>query len=138
MIGVVVISHGPMAHATVESAKFFMGEIEQITSLELKMEDNPEDFGASIKEACSSVDTGDGVIIVADLFGGTPCNQTTYLLSENTHVVAGLSLAMLLELLSSRLCGNVNIEQIVETAKTGIVYINKFYQETQGDDDFDE
>lgn len=138
MIGVVVISHGPMAHATVESAKFFMGEIEQITSLELKMEDNPEDFGESIKEACTSVDTGEGVIIVADLFGGTPCNQATYLLSEKTHVVAGLSLAMLLELLSARLCGNVNIERIVETAKTGIVYVNKFYQEAQCDDDYDE
>ena len=135
MVGIVVISHGPFAHAIVESAKFFLGEIKQIRSVELKMEDDPSCFKKKIKEACQSVDFGDGAVILADLFGGTPCNQAALLMNEKIHVLSGCNLSMLLEICTMRLNKELDLDALVHIVKDGICHINRYYEEEVMDDD---
>lgn len=126
MIEIIVISHGPMAHAIIESAEFFLGKINHITWLELAANDNPEDFGVKIQERCQQLNCKDGVIILADLFGGTPCNQACLMMKENLHVISGLNLSMLLEICMIREQSELNLDALVATVREGICYMNHY------------
>jgi len=126
MIGIVLISHGNMAVGMMDSAKLFFGdEIEQLTYVSLKMEDNPDDFQASLAKAIDEVDSGEGVIVLADLMGGTPGNRAAYLLNEKVQVITGMNLTLFLELLGRRLSGAVDIDELMQIGRDGIVSLNK-------------
>lgn len=129
MVGILTIAHGPIAYSIIASAKLFLKDIEQINYVELTMEENPLDFNEKIKVACQSVDTGEGVIILADLLGGTPCNQASLLMNDNLHIISGLNLPMLLEVCTMRLNSEVHLDKLVSTVKDGICHINNFYIE---------
>lgn len=134
MLGIVLISHGKMAEGMLDSAKLFFGEsIEQLKVLSLGTDDT-EDFREQLAEAINEVDTGDGVVILADLFGGTPCNKTAFFIGDKVNVVSGMNLPMLVELLGARMCGNVNINSIVEAGEKGIVYLNQIKTEDLDED----
>jgi len=125
MLGIVLISHGGMAEGMVDSAKLFFGDtIEQLAFVSLKMEDNPDDFQVSLTEAIKEVDTGEGVIVLADLLGGTPSNRAAYVASENVQVITGMNLTIFLELLGLRLSGAVDVNKLIETGQSGIVSLN--------------
>ena len=126
MIGIIVISHGPMAHAIVESAEFFLGKIDRIVSLELAADDDPDDFGKKIQESCQQLNCKDGVVILADLFGGTPCNQACLMMKEDLHVISGMNLSMLLEICMMREQSKIDFDTLVATAKEGICYMNHY------------
>ena len=103
MFGIVLISHGRLAEGMLSAAEMVFGNASrQLAALGLGREENPEEFGRRIGEAIKEVDTGDGVVVLADLLGGTPCNQAAPYASDRVHIVAGLSLAMLLEILGMR------------------------------------
>lgn len=138
MIGIVVISHGSLAHAMIESAKFFLDEIDQILSVELRLDDEPYEFGKKILNSCYKVDTGDGVVILADLFGGTPCNQSCLFMTENIHVLSGCNLAMLLELCTMRFQSDINLDTLVDTVKEGICHMNSYSESINDTEEYDE
>ncbi len=103
MKGVLLISHGPMAQGMAQSATMFLGEnIPQFASCGLKPEDHPESFGMVIQQALRQIDSGDGVIILADIMFGTPCNQAIHCLNEKIELITGMNLPMLLQVLTSR------------------------------------
>ncbi len=103
MIGVVLLSHGPAAQALLDSAELILGEQGQACALGLRSEDGPESFRQSLREAITHVDTGEGVLIMVDMFGGTPANTVAAALREEPfHCLCGMNLAMLLEALLSR------------------------------------
>ena len=103
MIGVVCVSHGKMAEGIVDTVKFLMGdEILQLESLILKMEDDPAVFRNKLDQSIKRVDTGEGFIVLAVLFGVTPANQSIYLLNDKIRVITGMNLPMLMELLLTR------------------------------------
>ena len=130
MIGVLAISHGKMAEGMVDAAHMFFGEdLPGVEALCFLSSDNPEDFDSKLKDAIARVNTGDGVIIFADLMGGTPANRSMYMLSEDVQVITGGNMTMMLELLGTRLADGTKVtkelvNQLVETGKTGIVNIN--------------
>ena len=124
MVGIVVISHGDMAKGMLNSASMFFGEQEQLTSVGLYPADSPEDFDAKLTDAIAEVDKGEGVIILADLCGGTPCNRSAYTCSSTVKVVAGMNLPLLMEILGARMFGEVDVDTIIQTAKDGIVNYN--------------
>lgn len=79
-----------------------MGTQEALAVLGLQPAQEMDGFRADLTAAVGSVDRGSGVLILADLFGGSPANTSAYLLGPSVEVVCGLSLPMLLEVLGYR------------------------------------
>ncbi len=130
MIGVLAISHGKMAEGMIDAAHMFFGEdLPQVEALCFMSSDNPEDFDEKLKGAIEKVNTGDGVIVFADLMGGTPANRSAYLLQDDVQVITGANMTMMLELLGTRLTEGTKVSkelvnQLIETGKTGIISLN--------------
>ena len=122
MKGIVLVSHGEMAKGMINSAELFFGDnIEQLTAVSLLAGDNVEGFRNNLLSAVEQVNTGDGVIVLADLFGGTPCNIAALSLGKNTNLISGMNFTMLLEILGTRQGINPpSIQKIVETGTKGI------------------
>ena len=130
MIGVLAISHGKMAEGMLDAAHMFFGDdLPGVEALCFMSSDNPEDFDVKLKDAVARVNTGDGVIIFADLMGGTPANRSMYVLGDDVQVITGANMTMMLELLGTRLAEGTKVskelvEQLQETGRTGFVNIN--------------
>lgn len=122
MKGIVLVSHGDMAKGMAHSATFFMGDtIEQLECCGLRQDQSPEDFAKELAAAVAKVDGGDGVIILADLFGGTPCNQAIPQMGEHVELIAGMNFPILLELLSERMGSDVDVAQLAEKGRMGLI-----------------
>jgi mannose/fructose-specific phosphotransferase system component IIA len=102
MVGIVLISHGDLAKGIVSSASMLVPNLENVTSLTLWPDDNPDEFQQRLEAAVKAADTGDGVFILADMLGGTPCNRAMYSLGEKVRMMTGLSLPMLYSLINIR------------------------------------
>lgn len=104
MIGILLISHGNMASGISSSLKMFFGsEIPQLETLCLSENTNPDTFGEEIGKKIRQLDTGDGVVIFADLIGGTPCNQAFRYISSKVVLISGMNLPVIMEFLGHRL-----------------------------------
>jgi PTS system mannose-specific IIA component len=103
MVGLVVASHGHLADELVHTAEQIVGKLADVQTCSIEPAASIEEIRASMKRAVSLVDTGSGVIVLADLFGGTPCNQSLSLCREqHIEVVTGVNLPMLLKANSLR------------------------------------
>ena len=136
MIGILLMSHGKMAEGMLDSSKLFFGEeIPQIKALCLEPEDNPEEFDERIKEAIQELDDGSGVLGLCDLLGGTPCNRSAFVLNDRFQVIPGMNFSILLEFLGRRMSvddiSDVDINELVEVGKNGIIYLNEYFKQLQ-------
>jgi mannose PTS system EIIA component len=103
MIGLVLVTHGRLAAEFVTAMEHVVGPQEQIAPICIGPEDDMEGRRKDIAEAIASVDTGEGTIVLTDLFGGTPSNLAISLMkSESVEVIAGINLPMLIRLASAR------------------------------------
>lgn len=134
MLGIVLVSHGKMAEGMVDSAKMLFGEyaLTQVRTITLLPEASPEAFDELLAKAVEEVDSGDGVVIMADLLGGTPCNRSAYHCMNGVQVIAGMNLPLLIECLNLRMNGEpLEFGAIVTTAAAGLVSINKLLDDNQ-------
>jgi len=102
-VGLILVAHGPLAHALLESAETIIGIQSNTSALSLDMDDSLENLTKEIERAIAKTDRGAGVLLLVDLLGGTPCNAAA--LAMNAHqveVVTGMNLGMVLEVLSQR------------------------------------
>jgi PTS system mannose-specific IIA component len=103
MIGLVLVTHGRLAAEFIVAMEHVVGRQEQIESICIGPEDDMESRRNDIAEAIGRVDQGKGVIILTDLFGGTPSNLAISLMkTENIEVIAGVNLPMLIRLDGAR------------------------------------
>ena len=103
MIGLVLVTHGRLAAEFVTAMEHVVGPQEAIESVCIEADDDMEARRRDIADAIGRVDGGDGVIILTDLFGGTPSNLAISLMkSENVEVIAGVNLPMLIRLEGAR------------------------------------
>jgi len=128
MVGVLLMSHGKMAEGMLNSCKLFFGDdIKRIKTLCLLETDNPEEFDVRIVSALKELDDGSGVIAMCDLLGGTPSNRSVHILSEGhrMRVITGMNLAILIELLSTRLTvenmDDIDLKSLIKIGKSSIV-----------------
>lgn len=138
MVGILIVSHGELVNGLLDSLSMFFGsaELAQIEGLTLLQSDDACQFGRRIDEKIRKLDTGDGVLILADMMGGTPCNQALMRLSEKVRVLAGMNLPMLMEMVYERQYGNLNLDTILETGRQGIVNAGmKILETSQSVDD---
>jgi mannose PTS system EIIA component len=103
MIGIVVVCHGPLADAFVAVAVHVLGPQPQMRAVAIEPLDDMEQRRGDILDAVRAVDGGDGVVIVTDLFGGTPSNLAISIIDQaKIEVIAGANLPMLLKLAEVR------------------------------------
>lgn len=121
MIGILVVSHGSLAAGLLDAAALFFGKQPQLSALMLRDGDDAQDFRCRMEKAVAELDCGDGVLILADLFGGTPCNCAMALQSASVQVVAGVNLPMLMEALSLRDAAPISTQEIAAAARDGVV-----------------
>lgn len=103
MIGLILVTHGHLADQFVEAMEHVVGPQEGIVTVCIGPHDDMEQRRTEIADAILSVDSGGGVIILTDLFGGTPSNLAISLLETGrVEVIAGINLPMLIRLAGAR------------------------------------
>ena len=99
MIGLVIVTHGQLAKAFVEALEHVVGPCNNIRAICIYPQDNVDQHRAVILKTVEEVDTGQGVILLTDLFGGTPSNLAISALGvKPIEVIAGINLPMLVRL----------------------------------------
>ena len=141
MVGILLMSHGRMAEGMLDSSKLFFGDdIPQIKALCLMASDNPEEFDEKIRAAVEEIDDGQGVIAMCDLLGGTPCNRRALVLNDRLQVITGMNFSILLELLGKRMSVNdiseIDIPELIQVGKDGIISLNEFFKAAQQEDSY--
>jgi len=123
MIGIVVVSHGRLADELVAATEHVVGPMEACTSISIGPDDDMERRREDIRQAVEEADSGSGVIILTDMFGGTPSNLSISLLEKGkVEVVAGANLPMLIKLAEARTRLTVD-ELAVSATEAGKRYI---------------
>ncbi len=133
MIGLILVTHGRLAEQFVHAMEHVVGEQEKVATVCIGPDDDVEQRRAEISDAIPAVDDGKGVIILTDLFGGTPSNLAISLLDTGkVEVIAGINLPMLIRLAGARKC--MSVTEAVEAAQqAGRNYIT-VASELLGDD----
>jgi PTS system mannose-specific IIA component len=124
MIGMVLVTHGRLAEEFVAALEHVVGKQEQIDSVCIGPDDDMEQRRAEILEKVKAVDTGAGVVLLTDMFGGTPSNLAISIMEKaKVEVIAGLNLPMLVKLASVR--ANETLDRAVAACQeAGVKYIN--------------
>lgn len=124
MIGVVLVTHGRLAQELRSALEHVVGPQTAIESISIEPDDDIEQRRADIVAAVRRVDTGTGVVILTDMFGGTPSNLAISVMSlGQVEVIAGVNLPMLVKLSSAR--ATMSLAAAVAAARdAGIKYIS--------------
>jgi PTS system mannose-specific IIA component len=103
MIGLVIVTHGRLAEEFVSAMEHVVGPQTAVKAICIGPEDDMERRRSDILKACATVDSGDGVILLTDMFGGTPSEPGHFGDgADRAEVIAGLNLPMLIKLASVR------------------------------------
>lgn len=128
MIGILIITHGNLGDSLLDCAAHVLGKApEQMATLAIARHDDP---GAMVAKATALVDklnSGDGVLVLSDMYGATPCNIVAKLLQPGmVEGVAGVNMPMLVRAMTYR---NESLDKLVEKAvsggREGVVYFNR-------------
>ena len=124
MIGMVLVTHGRLAAEFRSALEHVVGLQKQIETIMIGPDDDMDLRRSEIIDAVRLVDSGDGVVVLTDMFGGTPSNLAISVMGTGrTEVVAGINLPMLIKLASVR--GDCDLRQAVGQAQdAGRKYIN--------------
>ncbi len=103
MVGVVLVTHPHLGEEFIRSAELICGKLPSLTNVSIDTRKGVEELRKEIAEAIRSVDQGAGVLILTDMFGGTPSNMSLAFLQEGeVEVLTGLNLPMLIKLSNCR------------------------------------
>ena len=103
MVGILIVSHGRLAHALIASVQFIVGNLQRAKGVSIWPKDNEKKIREKIQRKIVEVDDGDGVMILTDILGGSPTNLTLpFLESERVEVVTAVNMPMLLTLSTYR------------------------------------
>jgi PTS system mannose-specific IIA component len=124
MIGIVLVTHGRLAEEFVAATEHVVGPQEAMRSICIGPDDDIEQRRMEIIDAVATVDQGAGVVMLTDMFGGTPSNLAISIMAEErVEVIAGVNLPMLIKLASVR--GEKPLADAVSCAQeAGRKYIN--------------
>ena len=103
MIGVVVVTHGQLAVELLHGAETIVGDLPHVTAVSIGWHEDTQEARAEIEQAMGRVKGENGVLILTDMFGGTPANLSmTFLTQGRVEVATGVNLPMLIKLASVR------------------------------------
>ena len=104
MIGIVIVTHSQLGEALIEAAEFIIGKRpEALVSVSIDLNESADVLRAKISEGIKSVSSEDGVLILTDMFGGTPSNLSYSFLEEgHIEVISGVNLPILIRAVNKR------------------------------------
>ena len=103
MVGVVLVTHPNLGEEFIRSAELICGKLPNLATVSIETRKGGDELRREIAEAIRRVDSGKGVLILTDMFGGTPSNMSLAFLSEGrVEVVTGLNLPMLIKISNCR------------------------------------
>ena len=124
MIGLVLVTHGRLAEEFHHAVEHVVGQQEYLETVSIGADDDMEQRRRDIVDAVARADNGSGVIILTDMFGGTPSNLAISVMEAGrVEVIAGVNLPMLIKLSSVRLTNDM-AASLRESQDAGRKYIN--------------
>ena len=125
MIGIVIVAHGGLASELLRATEHVVGRQTAMIAISVGPEDDRAARTREICEAADLVDDGSGVVVVTDMFGGSPSNLSlTACKPQNRKILTGVNLPMLIKLAKAR---NLGVDEAVaRAAYAGRRYINSF------------
>jgi PTS system ascorbate-specific IIA component len=117
-VGLLIITHGRIGEDLLETAKYMLGVCPlQTAYMAVSQSSDPEKLFDQAKRICESLDQGDGVLVLTDIYGSTPSNVANRLLEESyIQVVAGINLPMLVRVLNYP---GLNLHKMINKALSG-------------------
>lgn len=113
MIGGLIVTHGELADELLAVTKKIVGEVDHIAAVSVGWHQNVEEARETIKKALGQVNRGRGVVILTDMFGGTPSNVAlTFHDNDNCEIVTGANLPMVIKLASQK--GKEDLQSLAE------------------------
>jgi PTS system mannose-specific IIA component len=101
MVGILIVTHGRLAHELVDTTKTIVGKnVENMVPISVGWNDDMADIQKTISSAIAKLDQGKGVLILTDMFGGTPSNISLSFLSDKVEIITGVNLPMLIKIVN--------------------------------------
>jgi PTS system mannose-specific IIA component len=101
MVGILIVTHGRLAQELLETTKIIVGKsLEHVIPISVGWNDDMADIQKVISSTITKVDQGDGVLILTDMFGGTPSNISLSFLSDKVEIITGVNLPMLIKIMN--------------------------------------
>ena len=124
MIGLVLVTHGHLADELINAMEHVMGPQDKVEAICIGADDDIEQRRSDIMSAVKTVSTKDGVVLVTDMFGGTPSNLAISVMGKaKLEVISGVNLPMLVKFASCR--DEENLEEcVIKIQESGRKYIN--------------
>lgn len=128
-IGIIIASHGKFAEGIHQSGSMIFGEQEKVQVVTFMPSEGPDDLYAHFNDAIAQFDADDEILVLADLWSGSPFNQASRVMGENPDrkmaIITGLNLPMLIQAYTERMMdANAGVEQvaanIIKEAKDGV------------------
>lgn len=118
MIGIVIVTHRQLGDALIDAADFIVGSAsESIAPVSIDLNENADVLRDKIAEGIKAVQSSEGVLILTDMFGGTPSNLSySFLVEGRIEVISGVNLPMLIKAIDSR--KNMELTKLAECLET--------------------
>jgi mannose PTS system EIIA component len=124
MIGMVVVTHGRLAEEFISAMEHVVGPQDQVRAICIGPDDDMEQRRGDILRSVSEVDDGSGVVVLTDMFGGTPSNLAISIMDRRkVEVIAGTNLPMLIKLATVRRQETL-VRAVCAAKEAGVKYIN--------------
>ena len=116
LVGALVVTHGQLGQELVSAAQAIVGEVSHMAAVSIGWNDDVEESKKKIEQGVSEVDQGKGVIVLTDMFGGTPSNLSLPLLKRNElEIITGVNLPMVIKLANQS--GADSLSELVSKVK---------------------
>ena len=132
MVGILLMSHGELSKGELNTLECIVGANENITVLTLAADDDITKFEEDMNQAIIELNTGDGVLVMVDVLGGTPSNKSAQKLREkDVEVLTGLNLPMLLAAVEARM-HNMSLndmkKHVIENGQQSIISLREHFE----------
>ncbi|MGD2125170.1 MAG: PTS fructose transporter subunit IIA [Desulfobacteraceae bacterium] len=131
MIGLLIVTHCDLGAELLNAAEFIVGNIDRADTVAITETSGSEKIRKMIEEKVTALNSGEGVIILTDMFGGTPSNiSLSFLKEDNIEVLTGVNLPMIIAIIQNRsdLKLNVLAEKAREAGRAGISLASKLLE----------
>ena len=131
MIGLLIVTHSNLGKEFLNAAEFIVGRLESVDAVPITQTADSEGIRKMIQEKVSALDHGEGVLILTDMFGGTPSNiSLSFLKEEMVEVLTGVNLPMVIAIAQNR--SDMKLSELAEKAqeagKTSISLASKLLE----------
>jgi PTS system mannose-specific IIA component len=131
MIGLLIVTHSGLGKEFLNAAEFIVGRLDAADAVSITLTADSEQIRKMIEEKVSALDTGEGVLILTDMLGGTPSNiSLSFLKEEMVEVLTGVNLPMVIAIAQNRADMDLNklAEMAQEAGKTSISLASKLLE----------